>query len=369
VPDRAPGPISFHRHVFRGDAGSTRSPALDGLRAIAIGAVILFHIWHRFAPGGFIGVDLFFVISGYVITRSLASELRRTGGVSIRDFYVRRARRILPALLVFMAGAATLSLAVGRGSGSEAWAALAVATSSLNWFLALGGYGTFRTSWFVHVWSLSVEEQFYLLWPLAFGLLARRGNLRVMLVVLAVGILLSAACAFLATAQGAPWARAYFGSDARAQGLLAGCLLAAAGTRAVPVLVRKLWPAAALTFIAMVVAADNHGPFLGLGGFALAALVSAWLVAAAAEDDSGRLANLLSARPLVWVGLRSYSLFLWHYPIAQALYAEGLPYWSLLTVVLSLVVADLSYRLVERPFLRSRSRALPGDAAEEQAAP
>jgi len=370
VPDRGrpPAPSSSPASPPAGTA-STRSPPLDGLRAVAIAAVILFHIKHKLAPGGFVGVDLFFVISGFVITRSLASELRRTGAISIRAFYLRRVRRILPALLVFMAGTAALSLAAGRGSGSEGKAALAVATSSLNWFLAFGGYETLRTSWFVHAWSLSVEEQFYILWPLAFVLLSRRNSPSITLAALAAGIALSAALAFFLAAQGAPWSRVYFGFDARAQGLLAGCLLAVAGTAAVPAPVRKLWPVAALAFLAMTLTVDNHGPFLGLGGFTLAALVSAWLIAAAAEDGEAPLARLLSARPLVWVGLRSYSLFLWHYPIAQALYSGGLRYWPSLTLVLSLIVADLSYRFVERPFLKRRSGELPSAAAEEQAAP
>jgi len=370
VPDRRPTPApSSPLAAPAVDRASARSPALDGLRAVAIAAVVLFHVKHGIAPGGFVGVDLFFVISGFVITRSLASELRRTGAVSIGDFYLRRARRLLPALLVFMAGTAALSLATRRAPSSEATAALAAATSSLNWFLAAGWYETLRTSWFVHVWSLSVEEQFYLVWPLAFVLLARRNRLSITLAALAAAIALSAVWAFFLTAQGAPWSRTYFGFDARAQGLLAGCLLAAAGTAAVPAVVRKLWPVAALAFLAMTLTVDNHRPFLGFGGFALAALASAWLIAAAADDAGGKLARLLSTRPLVWIGLRSYSLFLWHYPIAQALYAHGLRYWPSLTVILSVVAADLSYRLVERPFLKRRSSEYRGAAAEEQAAP
>jgi len=118
-----------------------------------------------------------------------------------------------------------------------------------------------------------------------------------------------------------------------------------------------------------VLTLDNHGRFLGLGGFTLAALASAWLIAAAAEDASGPLSRLLSTRPIVWVGVRSYSLFLWHYPIAQALHAEGLRYWPSLSVILSLIAADLSYRLVERPFLGPRPGEPGSAAAEEQAAP
>ncbi len=348
-------------------SGTGRVPALDGLRAVAIAAVILFHYKNSLFPGGFVGVDLFFVISGYVVTRSLRDEFASTGGIAIGPFYVRRARRILPALLVAVAGTLILKWLTDELTRADAQAALAVVASAFNWFLA---WQHLYDGAFVHIWSLSLEEQFYLLWPLAFLILlrARRGFLARAL--LAALIAASVLWSSYLVQEGASWHRVYFGSDSRAHGILAGCLLAVTGSGSMPKALVRLWPIPAIAFMVMALNLDNHAGYMGLWGFALATATSLWLVAAAREAGEGPLRDALSSPPAQWLGLRSYSLFLWHFPVAQALHALGVPAWPLVALAASLLIADLSYRFVELPFMRgSRKKIDRRTAAEAQAGP
>lgn len=337
------------------------------LRGIAATGVVLTHlvaVERKYLPGtpltshgleiGAGGVDLFFVISGFVITRSLAQERATTGRVSLAGFYLRRVRRILPAAALVVA----VILLTRR---SEVWTAVAVLTSSYNWFLA---FGAPRTSDLVHTWSLAVEEQFYLLWPLAFALLSRRGA-RTTRWALGAAIAASIAWMLLLAAGSAPWQRTYFGSDIRAQAILAGCLLAVYATTSIPKGPLRLWAVPAAMLAGMALLVDNHSPVMAFGGLTVAAAASAWLVAAAVEEPEALPARFLSTAPMQWLGLRSYSLFLWHYPIAQALARLTPAWWLPLAAAASLGFAELSYRFVERPFLRRRGNA----AAEAQAAP
>lgn len=343
----------------------TRLPALDGLRAIAILAVILFHYKNDWMPGGFIGVDLFFVLSGYVITRSLHQEIEASGSISLVSFYMRRAFRILPALLVAVAGVIMLSAAAGQLSPSDLYAGLTVVTSTYNWFLAHELlYGTD----FVHLWSLSVEEQFYLLWPAAFLLLSKKrpGAVRPFL----CAAICASVCWSIYIGVDGTWQRAYFGSDTRAQAILMGCLLALGGTAAVPERLLRAWPVPALVFVAMALTMDNHNSQMGLWGFTAAAIASAWLVCIAIEASERLPQRVLGTPVLQWLGLRSYSLFLWHFPIAQALSLAGIRFWPSLGLLASLIVADLSYRLVEQPLIRKAARRRDAQASiEAQAAP
>jgi peptidoglycan/LPS O-acetylase OafA/YrhL len=348
-------------------SGTGRVPALDGLRAVAIAAVILFHYKNSLFPGGFVGVDLFFVISGYVVTRSLRDEFASSGRIGIGSFYVRRARRILPALLVAIVGTLILEWLTDGLSRSDWHATLAVVASAFNWFLA---WQHLYDSAFVHIWSLSLEEQFYLLWPLAFLILLRARRKFLARAVPAGLIAASVLWSFYLVQDGATWHRVYFGSDSRAHGILAGCLLGVAGRGASPKVLVRLWPMPAIAFVAMALTLNNHASYMGLWGFALATAMSLWLVAAALEAGEGPLRDVLSSPPAQWLGLRSYSLFLWHFPVAQALHALGVPAWPLFALAASLLIADLSYRFVELPFMRGRREKLDRRAAAEaQAGP
>lgn len=300
-------------------------PGLDGLRGVAILLVLGLHWWPAWFPGGNIGVDLFFVLSGFLITRLLIEEHDRTGRVDLRGFYLRRARRLAPALGVLLAVCATASGAI--------WTLLYVA----NWSRAAGGMqGPLE-----HTWTLAIEEQFYVLWPLAFGLVARSRRPVVMLLAICAVVL---AWRLLLLDGGAELIRLRAGTDTRADALLIGC----AAAFALPVLARIRWaPFAALAALAAVPVVLGFGQVGMFGaGFTLVAVGAAVLVLWALDwNPPGWLR---------WFGRLSYSIYLWHYPITWAL-RGGDPHataWdtTALAIALSLAAAVASYRLIERPF-------------------
>ena len=305
----------------------------------------MFHFKNPWVPGGFVGVDLFFAISGYVITRSLVRELDSTSTVSLTQFYSRRFRRIFPAAAVAIAGALLLlSISVGLRM-VDAYAAAALLSGTLNLFLT---NGSLYNSSFVHLWSLSVEEQFYALWPACFFLL-RNKHRRWLAAVAGVVLLGSLTWTVYLTGAGVSWMRTYFAPDTRAAGLLAGCLLGSVGTGGCPKLLVHTWPVPLAVLVWLAVTFNNHDKSMGYGGFALASLASVWLIAVAAENSGNPLGRLLAHPVAQWIGLRSYSVFLWHFTLGQAFHYVGLSLWVALGC--ALIVADLSYRFVERPFL------------------
>src|ERR687890_608892 len=236
LPDRSSGSGPGKRVAPRNpEVRLAYSPGLDGLRALAVIAVLLYHAGLPFLPGGFLGVEVFFVVSGYLITALLLAEWRKSGRVSLKDFWLRRARRLLPALYVLLGG--TLAYSVGflpgevAGLRADAIAALGYVT---NWFLILGQESYFeavgRPSLLQHLWSLAVEGQFYLIWPivLAVGLgvgTARRRH-RLVLSLVLFGALASAVTMALLYVPGVDPSRIYYGTDTRATGLLCGAALA-----------------------------------------------------------------------------------------------------------------------------------------------
>ena len=342
-------------------------PALDGLRALAVIAVVLYHAELPVA-GGFLGVEIFFVLSGFLITALLVGEWRQHGRINLAAFWMRRTGRLLPALLLMLGGTCLLALLLPAqeraGLRGDLFAAL---TYVSNWRLVLSGQSYFdvgtRPSLLQHLWSLAVEEQFYLLWPLLFALglrWLRPLGLLALTLALALG---SLALAFTLYDPGADPSRVYFGSDTRASGLLIGALLAMlwapwrqlalAGPR-----IGVALDAAGIGALAGLVAAnlwlyDSH-PLLYRGGLASVALLTALVIAAATHPHARLLPALLAWAPLRWVGLRSYGIYLWHWPIFQLTRPyldvpfDG-PGWLALRVGLVLLLAELSYRFVELP--------------------
>ncbi len=345
-------------------------PGIDALRAIAVLAVFAYHAGIGWMPGGFLGVDVFFVISGYLITSLLLSEYRRGGHIRLGRFWVRRARRLLPAVGVFIAVTMVVAAIVEPDRiDSLRGDAIASLLYVANWHFIFDHQSYFeqfqRPSLFRHLWSLSVEEQFYLLWPVAFAagmtLFGRRR--------LIVGVLAGAAAS---VALG--WllfdphdaSRVYYGTETHAVGLLAGVALALLWSpwdlrRGTP----GRWTGPILDGIgvlalAYLVAAffDVHDYDLGLfhGGYAWLALASALLIGVFAHP-APRLGGLLARAPVIWLGLRSYSFYLWHWPVL-ALTRPGIdvsvPRGILIPLQLLAVLglADLSYRFVEIPFRR-----------------
>jgi peptidoglycan/LPS O-acetylase OafA/YrhL/lysophospholipase L1-like esterase len=339
------------------------------MRALAVLAVFFYHAGVGWMPGGFLGVDVFFVISGYLITSLLLREFRRGGHVRLGRFWVRRARRLLPAVGVLIAVTMVLA-AIFEPDRIDQLRGDAIASLAYfaNWHFVLGDQSYFeqfqRPSLFTHLWSLSVEEQFYLFWPLLFAAgMKLFGRTRLLLGVLA-GALASVALAWLLFEPGGDASRLYYGTDTHAVGLLAGVALALVWSpielrrrRAGP-LVGPILDAVGVLALAYVVLSflrvHDYDLALWHGGYLWLALVTALLLGVLAHP-AARLGGLLGRAPVLWLGLRSYSFYLWHFPVLMlsrpgidvSLPRGVLIPLQLLTV---LALADLSYRFVELPF-------------------
>ncbi len=369
-------------------------PGLDGLRALAVIAVLLYHADLPWIPGGFLGVEIFFVISGYLITSLLLSEWRQRGRIDLKTFWLRRARRLFPALYVLLV--VTLAFAVVFLPGEVARLrgdVLAAFGYVTNWYLIFGHQSYFesvgRPSLLQHLWSLAVEEQFYLIWPpiLAFGLAvgATRMRRRRVLTIALTGALASAVAMALLYKPGVDPSRIYYGTDTRATGLLIGAALAflwSPGDKYRPAEARhhrfKLpirgrfmrrwgWTAPLLLDVVGLAALGGlvwfclhlgeFDSFLYRGGLALVALTTAVTIMAAVHPYTSIGSRLLGSAPLRWIGLRSYSIYLWHWPVFMVTRPEldvplkGLPLLALRLSV-TIVLAHLSYRYIETPVRR-----------------
>ena len=332
-------------------------PALDGLRGIAIACVLLVHTT-GYPPGGGLGVTLFFVLSGFLITTLLLQEHDETGTVSLRGFYRRRTLRLLPALLAFLGASVVLYslLSAWRGEfDAQAFRMIGhgltystnIALSGVVDAAAIGGDDSFPLG---HLWSLAMEEQFYLAWPvlLVFALGVRRHL--ALFVVVGATVLMTAHAARLEL-SGESFQRIWFAPDSGAVAILVGCALA----------LTPMWRGkamrlglVALPSLAGLVAIPVY-LFTFPGASLLASIVCGALVVSALCD--ARLAGLLSARPLVYLGTISYGLYLWH-ELAMTLLGVKMTDWgpmSIPAIVLSLVLAVGSYYLIERRFLRRKT--------------
>ncbi|HSO03643.1 MAG TPA: acyltransferase family protein [Candidatus Limnocylindrales bacterium] len=348
---------------------------LDGLRAVAVIAVVLYHADVAWIPGGFLGVDVFFVLSGFLITSLLLVELDRTGGLDFKNFYVRRARRLLPALFAVL-GVTALLVATVAYDGAAAfrrdlpgalfyysnWLSILTETS---YFEFIG-----RPPMLKHLWSLAVEEQFYIFWP-AIALFAYRwrGARAVGLVALGGALLSTLAMtlgSFLGDMPGAADpSRLYFGTDTHAMGVFIGAALAVVWRpgRTSPVLPRQArlvitgaGVAALVLLVAMFTMLGEFSTFLYRGGFLVVALVSAVVVAAASHRGTP-FGRWLGMRPMRWVGERSYGIYLWHWPLFLVTRpGADIPVDGALALVLRVTlllgIAELSYRYVEMPVRR-----------------
>ena len=345
-------------------------PGIDALRAIAVLAVFAYHAGVGWMPGGFLGVDVFFVISGYLITSLLLAEYRRGGHIRLGRFWARRARRLLPAVGAMIAVTMVVAAIVEPGRvddlRTDAIASLAYVA---NWHFILDQQSYFeqfqRPSLFRHLWSLSVEEQFYLLWPLAFAAGVKLAGRRRLLVGVLAGALASVALAWVLF-DPHDASRVYYGTDTHAVGLLLGVALALVwspwdlrrgtpGRWTGPVL--DAFGVLALGYVVLSFV-EVHDYDLGLfhGGYLWLALFTAILIAVLAHP-AARLGGLLGRGPMVWLGLRSYSFYLWHWPVLaltrpgiDVSMARGILIPLQLLAVLAL--AELSYRFVELPFRR-----------------
>ncbi|HEU5308193.1 MAG TPA: acyltransferase family protein [Acidimicrobiia bacterium] len=359
-------------------------PALDGLRAIAAGSVLLYHGGVSWSSGGFLGVDVFFVLSGFLITALLLTEWERTGGIAIISFYGRRVRRLLPALLLVIAAVALYAVVLAPTSQISQLRGDLFSTFGYftNWRLVFTHRGYFDAfaapSPLKHTWSLAVEEQWYLIWPIVVvGLLklTRRANrdLRPALLVVAAACVASTIWTAIIYTPGADPSRVYYGTDTRAQELLTGAVLAFVCVIAGRYSLRSPWRGIAgftglvalgWTF-ALFAIVDDRTTWLYQGGLLLFSFAVA-LVILAAIQPRGVLPDVLSLGPLRWLGKISYGLYLWHWPIYVAATStrtglDGTPL-LLLRLALTVAVSTASYYLVEAPIrhhtFRPRTLAL-----------
>lgn len=345
-----------------GAAPQRRLAGLDGLRAIAVLAVIAFHFLPAAAPGGFLGVDVFFVISGFLITTLLLRERARTGRLSVPRFWLRRARRLLPALAVVVvvcgAAAALIGGDVLVHLGSQV---LGAATFSSNWLYIAQGASYFDSTspeLFRNLWSLAVEEQFYLVWPalMLLLLLVRWRWLRVAVVAL-LAVSSALAMALLFTPPGDA-TRVYYGTDTHSFGLALGAAVALAIEARMPArwlarVLALLGALAAGTLVALALAMPADDPFVTHGGLALVAALTALAIVGAITPGSW-LGRGLDVAPLRWVGERSYGLYLWHWPVIVLLVAalpQEAPWWvpPAAALVVTVGASWASYRWLELP--------------------
>ena len=350
-------------------------PGLDGVRALAVIGVLLYHADLTWMKGGFLGVDVFFVLSGFLITTLILEEFDRSGRVDFAKFYLGRARRLLPALVLMLAAVAVAAAFVYRDVASQVRAdTLASIFYVNNWWYILNDQSYFefigRPPLLKHLWSLAVEEQFYLIWPaVAFLIVSRfaRKGLRRAAFVLA--LLSTAWMVWLSVANGYPDfadpSRAYFGTDSHAMGLLIGAALATAWRPGR--LKATLSPGGVAIITAAGIAAllgvlyffcfvGEFTPWLYRGGFLLLAGVVALLIAGATHPASP-LGGWMGTQPFRYIGQRSYGLYLWHWPIFMLtrpvldIPLDG-PALFALRMALTFGIAELSFRFVEMPIRR-----------------
>ena len=326
-------------------------PELTGLRGVAIGMVLLVHSDTRF-PGGFVGVDIFFVLSGYLITTLLVQEFHQWGDVKLTHFYARRLVRLGPALCILLALYLLFALAASDDVREHVIAALTAATYTMDWTQALN---LAPDGFLLHTWSLGVEEQFYLLWPLIL-IVSLRHRVAVWKVVvgLIIAVTIWRGYLVLHTGNGDP-ERTYVSFDTRFDTLLVGCLLAVAPLQWGRKVAARFPTIPLLIFAILTLAFDWTSSVLHLVGFPLIAALAAWLTLGAMTGNyDAPVRRFLRWSPIEYLGRISYGVYLWHLPIALAL-TTHLPRQSLLafgvTCVLTVSIAAASYHWVERPLL------------------
>ncbi|WP_076418269.1 acyltransferase [Paenibacillus sp. FSL R7-0273] len=351
-------------------------PGIDGLRAISVLAVIAYHFNMKWAQGGFMGVGVFFVLSGYLITDQILQEWAINHSLSIKKFWIRRLRRLLPAM-VFMLLAVTLWLLFtdpARLISLKGDIASSIFYMN-NWYLIFHKVSYFESfgpaSPIGHLWSLSIEEQFYMIWPLAIWfvlkLSPRRGELMLFILILSFVSAVAMAALYV---PGTDPSRIYYGTDTRAFAILIGAALAAGWpswkrSERLSASSRRLLDITggiALVIILVLICLTNeYDDSLYPFGFLFLSLISAAVIAVLAHPAS-RLSGILGCRPLAWIGKRSYSLYIWHYPVIILMNANsanerpGL-IQMLLQFTVIVLLAVVSYKYIEEPVRRGGFRA------------
>jgi peptidoglycan/LPS O-acetylase OafA/YrhL len=348
------------RSATRLRSDSRRLHALDGLRALAVIMVFFNHLDDHLFTGGYLGVTLFFALSGYLITSLLLDEHRRTGTIRLRAFYTRRVLRLMPALFTMVLLTLGASVFVGQGQTlRDAWPALVYLQDIVAPVThTLGGI-------YNHTWSLGVEEQFYLLWPalLLWGLRRRISiTLAAVIVILAgLGADLLAEAYLHSESSGDIYRSPYTYFPVMAVGIiLAVGLQERARWTQIPLVRRSALPAACLLGFLVSTRVLPSSVWMFRGGFIAAGAAAILVIAHVAVVRHGWMTKLLTVRPLLWLGERSYGFYLWHAPVILLLRKElggGLIRVAVLSALVSLLLTEASWRFVEKPFLRLKDRS------------
>ena len=349
-------------------------PSIDSLRALAVLAVIIYHVDVNYLPGGFLGVDLFFVLSGYLISSLIIKEYRKTGSLNLYNFYIRRARRLLPAVyFMITVGLVVMVLfneVLLRKSHLDAIFGYIYSSNwwyifhKLDYFDSFGAQSPFK-----HLWSLAIEEQFYMIFPLLFLLVNRKKkskdgtfklNKNFLYVVL--GLILVSLIAHILLFDINNISRIYFGTDTRAFSLLVGVVgailypMERLHTKVTPqqnLIYSVISLVSIATLITVMIYTSEYNTWLYRGGFLLVAILGLIVIISSGKQHTV-MARLLSFKPVVFIGKISYSLYLWHFPILVlttpvAEIGNTNIYFAILRVILTFVVAIVSYVFVETP--------------------
>lgn len=353
--------------MIQGSFRLGRIPALDGLRGLAVLLVMAFHAHIPGLAGGGVGVDVFFVLSGFLITALLIQEFDSTGSVRMSAFYARRFLRLGPALLALLIVFCVFS--VLAFTGEEARSNLAGAAIAgiymTNWARAFQWHAPQLLG---HTWSLAIEEQFYLLWPVVLVVALRVFRNRRSVMGLAAGLaLLSCAWRLWLVTHGAESPRTFNGLDTRADGLMVGCCLGIAfasgfveGTmrQRVSAATKFLTPCALVGLGLLAALSRWDARWMHLGGFTVGALCAGWIITHLLVSRDTVLHVFLSNRALMWVGSVSYGLYLWHYAVFRTMSRFGASNLTVLLAgsALTLAITAASYYLLEKPLLALRRR-------------
>lgn len=356
-------------------------PSLDGLRALAVLAVIAYHMHLGFAPGGLLGVTMFFVLSGYLITGLLISEIETTGTVDLKAFWVRRIKRIVPAVLFAIVGTAALCTLLNHALLTKMRPDILPTVFFFNnWWQIIHNVSYFDAlgapSPLAHTWSLAIEEQFYLVWPVILMLIVHRGAKKGTIAKgCAIAALVSVVLMAVMFNPAEDPSRVYYGTDTRAFSLLIGAILAfiwpyqkladdagSAMTDRARLGLDVMGGLALLGLVLLVAFSNGFSPFIYRGGLLLCSLLTALFIACIVHPGS-LIGRVFALKPLVWVGQRSYSMYLWHFPILLLLEPphvnEGTPiYLMAIELAAIFTFAHFSYEYVENPLRRGAAEKL-----------
>ena len=351
-----------------GQRGLPHLAGLDGIRGLAALAVVLFHAGVSWLPAGFLGVDVFFVVSGFLITALLVSERERSDKTNLGQFWLRRARRLLPVLvLVLIVTTVYAALVLQDTLGQHLHDLLMAAIYATNWDLIVRGVSYFemfeRPSQLRHLWSLAVEEQFYIVWPILFTLVLRFLNLRWLWCIVAALAVLSVIWMIMLFTPGSDPSRVYFGSDPRAFTILIGVAVGLfwkpwqfTWGRPVGLVMDLLALLGLVTVVGIMIIGRHWSDWMYPWGLLLTSLSTIVLVAFVIRPGS-LIGRALELAPLKWMGERSYSIYLWHWPVMLALqwefnFVPNTVAMVLTGLIATFLLSEISYRLVETPMRR-----------------